>query len=546
MCISIKKVIDFRPRLTSDPKLINSIFLLFLPILILSSCNQASQEPPTPTPIGVEQSTLIPNQLEFYVSPGGSDSNPGTIDQPWETINHAAQVLQAGQIVYLREGTYLLTRQIRPKNSGVENSWIVYTVYPGELAILDASAIPVKAPSGVPPFDHDQGAFQVQNVSYIRVIGLAIKNAHNSGFTIRDSHHIELYNNITDTTFSPGIGVWDTDHDQKSTHNIKIMGNTITNANTWDMVIPGFDGSEPPHEAISIAGAQNFEVAYNYIYDSDKEGIDVKEVSAHGRVHHNYIKHVDRQGLYADSWFGVLEDIEFDHNVVRDCRGAGIVVSVEGGQLAQNIRIHHNLLYDNLGTGVFFSRWGDGPRKNIKVYNNTIVRNGCGLPNQGDKYYWITGGLYLFSTNLEDIDIRNNVLSENCGFQIGYSDLYLKIGSDINAIFQQKKFNIAYNLVYTKLKVTYPIYAGWPDNYANIYEYYGAYQVAKQPIYIDQLAGNFYPQEISPVLNSGDPRSEYQDPDGTRNDLGAFYLDDPQGLWWLKDFPPRFNLKDIK
>ena len=38
--------------------------------------------------------------------------------------------------------------------------------------------------------------------------------------------------------------------------------------------------------------------------DSDKEGIDVKETSARGRVHHNLVHHLRRQGIYVDAWFG--------------------------------------------------------------------------------------------------------------------------------------------------------------------------------------------------------------------------------------------------
>ena len=47
---------------------------------------------------------------------------------------------------------------------------------------------------------------------------------------------------------------------------------------------------EPPHEALSIGGAVDFEVAYNHVYDSDKEGIDIKETSKRGKVHHNLVE----------------------------------------------------------------------------------------------------------------------------------------------------------------------------------------------------------------------------------------------------------------
>ncbi len=43
---------------------------------------------------------------DFFVSPTGSDSNPGTQAQPWLTIQHAANVDTAGVTVHVLPGTY--------------------------------------------------------------------------------------------------------------------------------------------------------------------------------------------------------------------------------------------------------------------------------------------------------------------------------------------------------------------------------------------------------------------------------------------------------
>ena len=42
----------------------------------------------------------------YYVAPGGDDDNPGTKDQPWQTIGKAAATLVSGDTVYIRAGTY--------------------------------------------------------------------------------------------------------------------------------------------------------------------------------------------------------------------------------------------------------------------------------------------------------------------------------------------------------------------------------------------------------------------------------------------------------
>lgn len=103
-----------------------------------------------------------------------------------------------------------------------------------------------------------------------------------------------------------------------------------------------------------------------------------------------------RQAYYIDSCHGALTDVEMSHNVAHDCKGAGFVLSVEGGAIADHIQFHHNLLYDNWGTGIFFSRWGnDGLRRNARIYNHTVYRNGNGQPKPGEQYFWLTGGLYI-------------------------------------------------------------------------------------------------------------------------------------------------------
>ncbi|MBN1873661.1 MAG: right-handed parallel beta-helix repeat-containing protein, partial [Anaerolineae bacterium] len=257
----------------------------------LTACTATELPHPTATLIATSTpapTAVIPLTADvFFVAPEGDDANPGTFAQPWATANHAAEVLEAGQTVYLRGGVYALPRQVRPAHSGREDAWITCRAYPGEQPVLDASAID-NDPSG--QFSHDAGSFNIERRAYIRVIGLTVQNSHQVGFMVRDAQHIELLNNIADTTFSPGIGVWRTDGTDGVTEHIKIIGNTVTRASTWEMLPKGYvRQGEPPHEAISIAGAHHFEVAYNHVYDCDKEGIDVKETSAHGRVHHNYI-----------------------------------------------------------------------------------------------------------------------------------------------------------------------------------------------------------------------------------------------------------------
>ena len=58
---------------------------------------QPAAPPATETPVATG---------DYYVSPSGSDSNPGTSDRPFRTIQKAADVAGAGKTVIVRDGTY--------------------------------------------------------------------------------------------------------------------------------------------------------------------------------------------------------------------------------------------------------------------------------------------------------------------------------------------------------------------------------------------------------------------------------------------------------
>ncbi len=86
---------------------------------------------------------LIPNSLVYaaiyYASPTGSDSNPGTIDQPWKTFNYAQGRLVEGDTLYLRGGTYFEDWTIWMSIHGTSSAWITIQSYPGEEAVISGA-----------------------------------------------------------------------------------------------------------------------------------------------------------------------------------------------------------------------------------------------------------------------------------------------------------------------------------------------------------------------------------------------------------------------
>lgn len=428
-------------------------------VLVLASCPREGLRSPLPH--------------VYWVSRHGDDANPGTRERPWATLQHAAEVLGPGDRVEIRRGTYRIDTPIVPRRSGTADAWIEYVAHERERVVIDASDVPVPPPTGEPPYAHDQGAFLLQGVAYVRVQGLTVRDSPMAGFTVRDSHHVALVGNSTRDTFASGIAVWDTQHDGMGTEDVEIRENTVTRANVrkqgpdW---VPD-DLPEAPHEAISIGGAVRFSVVDNHVHHTDKEGIDVKETSRHGVVTGNHVHHVERQGIYVDGWFGPLSDVEIASNHVHDCGGAGVVVSVEGGPGVEDVRILDNRIEDNDGTGILFGRWGeDGPRRSIAIERNLVIHNGHGRAKPGEQFYWLTGGIFLYSTALTDVRIVGNVVERNAAFQLAASQRWLDGGPNggtgsLAAALERAGVVVQDNEVRPGGSID-PVHVGWPpDDY---------------------------------------------------------------------------------
>jgi hypothetical protein len=93
---------------------------------------------------------VCPSQSQacYYVAPSGSDTNAGSVAEPFQTISHARDVVRTinasmtGDIyVYLRGGDYRITSPITfaVQDSGTGNHRIYYEAYPGETPVINGA-----------------------------------------------------------------------------------------------------------------------------------------------------------------------------------------------------------------------------------------------------------------------------------------------------------------------------------------------------------------------------------------------------------------------
>src|SRR5664279_836139 len=77
----------------------------------------------------------------YYISPSGSDTNSGTITSPWFTMQKAWLNMVAGDLLYLRGGTYnYTTKQSLTTKDGSSSDTLKIFNYPGESPVLDFSS----------------------------------------------------------------------------------------------------------------------------------------------------------------------------------------------------------------------------------------------------------------------------------------------------------------------------------------------------------------------------------------------------------------------
>ena len=434
----------------------------------------------------------------WYVAPDGRAGQPGTYAAPLADVQQVLDRLQPGDTLYLRGGNYPITQALRVTRSGTADRPIVITGYPRETVIIDADAYHYQ-PDGQQLRPSHDGSLLIEGAHHVEVSHLKVIRSRNVAIMVRgpQTSHITLRHCATDKSYSSGIALWYCD-------SVAVLHCDIARANRQDMATPGRKlGSEAPHEALTLAGATHFEVAYNHLHNCDKEGIDCKEVSQHGTIHHNYVHDLHRQGLYVDSWFGRLSDVEFYGNVVHDCEW-GLGVSAEGkGSSLDSVRIHHNLLYDNRASGIYFSTWGHNlPRTNVWIYNNTIVNN-------GSPGHWAgtTGGIDLRAQHLPHLRIFNNIIAFNWGYEIGTS-----VREERQADYLRE-----FDIDITDNWLANPhLRSEGPGFYGLMYAIDGTHVRTGDPGFIDYVARNFQLSATSGAIGAGQP-----DGRSLRSDLGA-------------------------
>src|SRR5664279_1450143 len=131
----------------------------------------------------------------YYVAPNGSDSNPGTMTQPFFTLNKAWTVVAAGDIIYMRGGTYnygTVMNSLSGK-SGTSGNTIKVWAYPGEYPVIDYAGVNLTG---------QKIGLRLNSISYVHFKGFRIANMAQENTGNAWPHYgIILYNDVSNCIF---------------------------------------------------------------------------------------------------------------------------------------------------------------------------------------------------------------------------------------------------------------------------------------------------------------------------------------------------------
>ena len=197
---------------------------------------------------------------QIYISPDGDDHNPGTIDLPLATIPAAVNLVQAGDTIYVRGGTYIINTTINISKEGSAQAMYYLFAYPGERPALDFSSMPVSS--------SNRGINLKNDYWYIK--GIDIKGAGDNGMNISSSNNIIEYcsfyeNRDTGLQLSGGASdnqiincdsYFNADPDNKDADGFAPKldvgsGNYFYGCRSWQNSDDGWDGYLRPSDDIS-------------------------------------------------------------------------------------------------------------------------------------------------------------------------------------------------------------------------------------------------------------------------------------------------------
>lgn len=380
--------------------------------------------------------------VEYFVSTTGLNSNPGTLAQPWLTIQKAADTVVAGDVVQIRAGTYH-ERVTISERDGTLALPIIFQHYAGDAgaAVIDQT--------GVTPPNGTSALLTIQNSDHILVRDLELANYKTVGSNTQQ--RAQLPAGIFITGDGNGIQIlgckvheiWQS---SATLHNFDANGFGIAAYGTAGTPIDNLviDDCEVyalrtgASESVVLNGnVTNFRVTNNRVHDCNNIGIDfigfegtntnpALDQARGGLCSGNEVYKIDSKfnpayggnfttggsndtrsapGLYVDGG----KDIILERNHVHDCNFAVSVGSENQGKIVTGVTVRNNILHHCHVGGIVMGGSGtdNGGTENCDFSHNTIYDNDTVAAG---------GGQVSIQNHVANITIMRNLIASTADF----------------------------------------------------------------------------------------------------------------------------------
>lgn len=295
----------------------------------------------------------------YHVDPDGSDSDPGTEADPWETLQHAVDAVGPGDTIVVHPGTYA---GMRIETAGAPGNWITLTAAEPNSVLIDRPG-----PQNVHGSNVELERWGVGPIAYWVVEGLEVADAPNWGIDVRGSS------------------------DEPARH-IKIRKNHVHH-----------NGVAAVKTGIFFAFANDIDVVQNNSHHNGEHGVYLSNSGDGFKVKDNRLHDNERCGLHmngdaSQGGDGVISDGTIEGNWIEGNGAEGCAgINMDG---VTDALIRNNVIVENHATGIaIFQQDGAVCSRRIEVVNNTIVQASDGR--------W---GITVGTGGCRDLTFVNNVV----------------------------------------------------------------------------------------------------------------------------------------
>ncbi|MFH1259415.1 MAG: right-handed parallel beta-helix repeat-containing protein [Elusimicrobiota bacterium] len=349
----------------------------------------------------------------YYVKIGGKDTDSGlSSEQAWEHPSFAVQKAEAGDTIYLLEGTWNDEHLILA-NSGIDVAPITLTTYDNKISILDGvdkTGFGIRANgktswniSGLHLKNYSNGIYFQDKTTDIQVSNFTIENTQNAAITFNSKGPFSrlLFSNFE--VYAAGLGAGDTA--------LSYGGGS----NFSDIEIFNFNIHDTNGSGIYWRYVDRLHINDGKVYKAaGTDGVGFSLSVCNSIMENLVVDNTQWHGVAVHDW--TVGNNPCFNNTIRNCEISNVShnhVDLHSG--AYNTLVEKNVLHDQLSfcTGIYFHNRGAG----LIARDNNIYRVSRGVSGGGYKEYPLT-----------DIIIQNNTIHDclSYSFDLANKNILIK------------------------------------------------------------------------------------------------------------------------